>query len=770
MTSVLSKTGHRSYSISSIILLTLFIGVFFLSGSSSLIYEVAWTRALNVIFGVTLHAVSAVLASFMAGLALGSFLASRITDRVRRPLLLYGLIEIGIGLFGIFTLVAIRSLMPMYLWLFGVVSDYPTVIPIVRFIVACSIMLIPASLMGATLPLIVKACSLDLPKIGVNVSLLYAFNTAGAAVGTLVAGFVLIGSFGLQGSVYIAALINILAGLTAIALAMLSGDRFLNLQPGPDPVPVHGTPEHRPSRALTAAISISFGISGFCALAYEVVWFRVLELFLNGTVYAFSIMLFTFLLGIALGSLLISVFISRSWNWVILFTVLQALIGIEVFLSEYTVGKVPGLRDTIVAMPEIAPLFKDSNVLMALVCVLVLLPLTLLLGMTFPVAVQALNGGRSSGSGASVGGLNAANTLGAILGSLAGGLWLLPTMGSQSSLTLLGTVNLVVAGALFVYSTGTKMRPAWALPIILPGLLILPKLGPPDMLGEVLKNLFKGHEIIWYEEGLENTVSVQRRPDQYLYLYLNSRVEAYDAPDMVNYHRAIGHLPMLLHPDPRDVLVIGLGGGGTPGAMSTYRGSNIEIVELSPSMVRAAEFFKHVNHDLFRQENVHLRLDDGRNHLLLTGKRYDVITADVLHPNQAGSDNLYSREYFELVKGALKEDGIAVQWADSTHIIMYPLIARTFASVFPYVTLWYDSSLIIGSKQPLNISRDALQAHFGPTPSREEAITVGLRSADDLLRNYNGDAGVLREKIGGGPVITDDRPLTEYYESLPKPK
>jgi len=765
-----SKTDRGYYSISSITLLTLFIGVFFLSGASSLIYEVAWTRALNVIFGVTIHAIAAVLASFMAGLALGSYLAGTLADRVKRPLLLYGLIEIGIGLFGVSTLIAIKALMPMYLWLYGAVSDYPAIVPVLRFIVAWCIMLLPASLMGATLPLIVKACSLYLPRIGINVSLLYAFNTAGAAAGTLLAGFVLIGSFGLQGSVYIAASVNVIAGMAAIFLAILSGDRFLNPRQESAPDSMGGPLEYRPSRGLTAALSISFGISGFCALAYEVLWFRVLELFLNGTVYAFSIMLFTFLIGIALGSLLIALVISRNWNWVALFAALQALIGLEVFFSQYAIGKIPRVRDAIVAMPEFSTLFKDSNFVMALVCVLLLLPLTLLLGMTFPIVVQALTGGHSRGSGASVGGLNAANTLGAILGSLVGGLWLLPAMGSQNSLTLLGGVNLAVAGVLFVYSAGMRMRPIWALPVILPGLVLLPALGPQDMLGEVLKNLFKGHEIIWYEEGLENTVSIQRKPDKFLYLYLNSRVEAYDAPDMVNYHGAIGHLPMLLHPDPKDVLVIGLGGGATPGAISSHKDSNIEIVELSPSMVRAAEFFRHVNHDLFRQENVQLRLDDGRNHLLLTDKKYDVITADVLHPNQAGSDNLYSHEYFQLVKEALSDDGIAVQWADSTHIIMYPLIARTFASVFPYVTLWYDGSLIIGSKKQLNLSRDALQARIDATSGREEAKAVGLSSADDLLRNYNGDASALRQRIGDGPIITDDRPLTEYYESLPKPK
>lgn len=761
-----NRPGPGPRAIHAVLIFALFLAVYFVSGASALIYEVVWTRLLSLVFGVTLYAISAVLASFMAGLALGSVAAGRMADRVRSPLVCYAVLEVLIGVLGLASLIAIRELTPVYLWLYKASGDSQGLAHGLRFVLACAALLLPTAAMGATLPFIVRASLQLVPKVGENVSLLYATNTAGAAVGTMAAGFFLVGQLGFQESVFVAAGLNLAAGVFALLLAIVVAplQRRRQAAPADQAAPLEGAASPA-APAPTALVLVAMLISGFCALAYEVVWFRILDLFLNGTVYAFSTMLATFLVGLALGSALIRAVIGSAWNWVLVLGILQLLIGAQAIAAEFLVGGVPGFRDALAESPALAPLFGRPVVAMALASVAVLLPLAILLGMTFPVAAQALAGGRRT-IGELVGGLNASNTVGAIAGSLAGGFLLLPVLGSQSSLTALALVNVAVAGALFWVAAQRRPRLRLALPLL--GLALLPVGAAPNMVVDVYKGLFKGHELIWYEEGLENTVSIQRHQDGYNVMYLNNRSQAFDAPAMVAYHELIGHLPMLLHPGPKDALVIGMGGGATAGAVSRYKDTNVDVVELSPSVVRGATFFHHINNQLHNQSNVQLKVDDGRNYMLLTDKRYDVITADVIQAYHAGSGNLYSREYYELAKRVLRDDGVMVQWVSTALPVQHTLIVRTFMEVFPNVSFWYHGSLMIGSKQPQELTPERLQKRFDQPGVTENAKRMNLGSAADLLTQYSGDREAFRKNVGNGPVLTDNRPLTEYFRAVPQ--
>lgn len=750
--------------VASILLFTPLLGCFFLSGASALIYEVVWVRQLSLVFGVTLYAISAVLASFMAGLALGSVFAGMFADRIRWPAAFYALCELGIALAGVLSPLAIKQLTPYYVWLHETAGDGAP-IGVARFAAAFAIMLVPTTLMGATLPFMVKASLQLLSKVGYNVSLLYALNTGGAALGTLIAGFYLIGGLGFQGSVYVAAALNVIAGLLALAVAPLTQwagrvrDRPRETDVAQALPPVHATPGVAPFWILATA-----AVSGFCALAYEVIWFRVLDLFLNGTAYAFSIMLVTFLGGLAIGSALISLVMPQRWNWAFVLGFLEVLIGLEAMFSLYAVGEVPAWRDALTAAFPL-PGFSDRPVLsMTIVAALVLVPLTILLGMTFPVAAQAVAQGRQR-VGALVGGLNAANTVGAILGSLAGGLWIVPNLGGQRGLTVLAVINIAAGLALCWLALYRVPRLRWALPVA--GLALLYPTEAPRMMDGLLKSLFKGHEVIWYEEGLENTVSVQRHPQGYQIMYLNSRDQAFDAPGMVKYHQLLGQLPMLLHPNPKEVLVIGLGGGATPGAVSRYADASIDIVELSPSVVRAAEFFGHINNRVHHQPNVNLVVDDGRNYLLLSKKKYDVITADIIQAHHAGSGNLYSREYYELAKSALKDDGLMMQWVNPGQTTLYPMIVRTFLSVFPEATVWSFGTILVGSKHKQEYTLESLGSRMNHPGVREAAEPAGFTTPESVLGLYSADGEAFRRSVGDGPILTDDRPLTEYFRSAP---
>ncbi|MSQ10448.1 MAG: spermidine synthase [Dehalococcoidia bacterium] len=780
----------------------LFLLMFFGSGVSALMYEVVWTRSLALLFGVTLHAISAVLASFMAGMALGSFLVGRMADRVRWPLLYYGIMEIAIGLSAAASLTGIAAITPIYVQLHENIEGSEVLLSAVRFLMACGVMLVPTALMGATLPFMVRASLMHLSKVGENISLLYALNTAGAATGVLLAGFVMIGSYGLQTTVYTGTAINLTIGVIALVLALLTrrkseaqGAGHHQSLPVAEPEARAGLarrltdvlrrraavpnlrPMHLAGRGTAAAVLFGIAVSGFCALAYEVIWFRILDLFLNGTTYAFTVMLVTFLVGLAVGSALTRPIIGWRWNWTFVLALLQFAIGALALWALQLIPQLPVLRDELVAIPELAPLLGRPVFTMAVVVALALLPLSILLGMTFPVAAQALAHERGK-EGAHIGSLNASNTLGAIGGSLAGGLVLVPLIGSQSSMLMLAGINLALAVLLAAVALWHRKVLRLAAPALAVAFLLLAGNRPADIYPEMFANLFKGHTLLWYEEGIESTVSVQRHPEGYKVMYLNSREQAYDHPAPVQYHQLIAQLGMVLHPNPRDVLVIGLGGGATPGALSRFSDSHIDVVELSESVVHAAVAqFGAINNDVMNQPNVSLKVDDGRNHLLLSGKKYDVITADIIQAHHAGSGNLYSREYFSLVKSSLKEGGLFVQWVNPGLTQIYPLVVRTIADVFPGASLMYSGTLVVASTGPVTQEQvEAVARLRFAQPSVVDAVrdqayfrAPGLAevSAQGVSVNYHASLDRVVAGMPPGPMLTDDRPLTEYFRSIP---
>jgi spermidine synthase len=250
-------------------------------------------------------------------------------------------------------------------------------------------------------------------------------------------------------------------------------------------------------------------------------------------------------------------------------------------------------------------------------------------------------------------------------------------------------------------------------------------------------------------------------------LFVSGLHQANDSAGMVRLHRSIGLLPMALHAAPRSALVIGLGGGATAGAVSQHAGTSVQIVELSDSVRQAAAFFSHVTYDVLNRPNVRLRVDDGRNFLLLSGERFDVITADIIQPVHAGAGNLYSREYFRLVRNALEPRGLVLQWIGEREKSHYLLIMRTFLDVFPHATLWLGGQLMVGSLEPLTLDESAFTAKLADETTRAALAAVGLDSFAALRSWYTAGPQEMAAFVGPGAVLTDDLPLVEYHRSLP---
>jgi spermidine synthase len=252
-------------------------------------------------------------------------------------------------------------------------------------------------------------------------------------------------------------------------------------------------------------------------------------------------------------------------------------------------------------------------------------------------------------------------------------------------------------------------------------------------------------------------------------MYLDGLPQASTAPEVVALHRLIGALPVVLHEDPRHVLVIGLGGGVTAGSAAATEDARVHVVELSEEVIDGARFFERVNEGINRRRNVEFRVDDGRNYLLLTDRKFDVITADIIQPQHAGAGKVWSVEYWRLVRDALADDGIVLQWvgADRPEPV-YKMIVRSFLEVFPDATLWADGQLLVGTKQPLRLDRDALRAELAEPEFAAARARAGITSIDALLALYTAGPKQLQRFVGGGPLLTDDRPRIEYYRSLPK--
>ena len=356
------------------------------------------------------------------------------------------------------------------------------------------------------------------------------------------------------------------------------------------------------------------------------------------------------------------------------------------------------------------------------------------------------------------------NLSGSIVGSLAAGFVLLPALGSRTSLIAVSAVVLCSGLTLLAFTPASR-----GLRVVLGSVCSLLFIASTWLITDpfdlFLKLRYPSHTVLWREEGVQATVSINREPGGTLVMTLEGNHQADDAPAMIATHRLIGHLPMLIHPEGRQALVIGLGGGATAGAVALHKGVDVDVVELSEAVVRAAGFFAGVNHDVLRRPNVRLRVDDGRNYLLLTDRRYDVITADLILPIHAGSGNLYSAEYFTLVRRALDEDGIALQWVWGTEA-EYKTIMRTFLTVFPETTLWGGGSLMIGSKKPLELRRGDFEWKVAARP--EALHDAGFASFEELIGNYVAGPDEMRAFVGDGPVLTDDLPLVEYFLSLPR--
>lgn len=766
-------------------LLLLVAGLFFLSGTAGLVYQVLWMRSLSLFFGSDMYGVSIILGTFMGGLALGSFGGGWFAERTARPLLWYGLAELGVGFFAVGFSSLLGALDP---WLR---AAYPEAAGassfayhFVRVLLAVGALVIPTALMGTTLPLILRHVVRSRDALGRLGARFYAINTLGALFGTLTAGFVLIPYLGATKATWCAAAVNLIVGTGSTLLGLrarlpedvaaaplASSERVLAL----DPIPGVGA-EQRMRLARAAVLALA--VSGFGSFALEVVWTRILLISFSATVYSFASMLACFLFGIFLGSRLIARVVDRHENPVALFAALELGVALCVGVLCLAVNVVPDIFARLIA--AVAATLGDARqhtlVVSTLVASFALLVVpTTLLGATFSVALRAYttNVGRT---GSRTGNLYGANTLGGIAGSLTAGLFLIPTLGTAMSLALVA----VVFAAIGLYLTATQARvyggsflrsPQLAVGVVAVVLALASLAVPYRVRLNFNQQADSTGELVYHAEGVQNTIDVIRSKSGTTALIIGGNVEADDGYVQRRHFVLKGHLPLMLMEDPRSVLVVGLGMGITLQATARHPGlERIDVIELSPQILEAQSELARVNGDVVNHPIVNVRIDDGRVFMKLGAGTYDMITADPIHPKISRVGYLYTQEYYQSIRDRLTEDGVVCQWMPIYQISPDRLRSAvgTFLEVFPEATLWYveNHALLLAKKNGEPIDFALLSERFDAPNVRQDLESIDIRSPEALLAHLLMGPAELRAYVdasGGVPLNTDDFPYLEYF-------
>jgi len=764
--------------------------LFVLSGATSLVYEVLWLRQLILIFGSTQFATSTILSTFMGGLALGAFAAGRLlTGRQVSPLRIYGVLEIGIGLYALLVPTLLGALSPIYrvIWQAGASESF-LVLSLAKFAGIALILLPPTVLMGASLPVLARQVADDPDRIGGTVGLLYAINTLGAVLGTFIAGFVAIPGIGMQRTLWATATVNLLLGLAAILLAK----RFVPVTVATEAAEAEPRPAAAGGTRRVGLVLLAFGLSGFGALVLEVAWTRVLALVMGSSVYAFSLMLLAFLIGLAAGGAFFSWLLRRYTRLdpAMLLSVLLATAGILAYSTAFMFNSLPRLFAEIYFRWSPGP---DGWFLVQLLFgLLIMFPATFALGGIFPAVLQIHARSLEQVSG-SVGTVYASNTVGTIVGAAAAGFVLIPHLGVLSTVIVVAVLELSLGliVATMIVSRPAKTRAMLALPMAIVLLLMLtfnPNWDVRLMNSGVYMNLFdvnktkgwsefekmiyENNEVVYAAEGITATVFVADQPEyDNRYLSVNGKIEASTAADLET-QLMCAHLPLLLHDDPKEVLIVGLASGITVGAAAAHPVRTIRVVEIEEKMIQAARLFAQANNHALDDDRVSLSINDARNELEFSTADYDVIINEPSNPWMTVAANLFTEDFFRMARTRIRPGGIFAQWIQTYYLPPEDLrsIIAAFSDAFPHVMLFETMDgldlLILGADHPLKLDLDAIGARMQELDVRVDLARVDMRRPIDVLSLFRLGPAEVASLVDGAPRNTDDNARVEF--SAPK--
>ena len=732
--------------------LRLFIYVsFFLSGANGLIFEILFRRILHLSLGVSHYSVGTVLIIFMTGLGIGGMLFGRIADRPSRPLLMYGMLEAGIGLMTLLLIGLTDYLDFIYIFLirsFG--SSGGTGLPLKGLV--AGIMILPVTiLMGGTLPALGRAVSTH-QNTGRSVGLLYGINTLGGVAGTLGVTFFLVGKIGTRGTMLIFSCMSTAIGITAL---LIGRSASLGTE-GPEII-VNGREATGSNPLVRKMLLVALTAAGFVGLSTEVYWTRILAYVVGSHGFAFGIILASFLSGFGIGSLLSSRLADRTGHPHLWVGFAQVLIGVAVTAISLLLYGVRGLAGWLTMRTDGFGGFIFLQT--GLVFLLLFFP-AFLMGSLFPLVIGGTARGRRTGF--EIGRAYAFNTFGSIAGAGAACFILIGILGIGDSLKLSSLIS--IATGIFLFTAGRGKKGVWKLGIgcgaAAAAIVLFVPLQAP------LQKLMPGERLIFYRESNSATVSVREDAEGGRMLSINGLDEVPVDPSSLLTFRVLAHMPLFLHTDPKHVMVLSLGGAVTTSSVAVHDVERIDAVELCGPVVEAARYFEQWNRGVLDDPALNVIVKDGRNHLLLTESRYDIITADATHPWSADSWILYTREFYDLVLSRLSEGGLFCQWIPLHWLSNedFKCILRTLRSSFPSLSLWYTGSYIIvlGSRTEPVVDNARMKRLIAEPAVSFDLRSVGIESPLQLLSLYLMSNTRIDEFAGDGPFNTDDHPYLEH--------
>ena len=765
---------------------------FFLSGLAGLIYEVLWAKYLSLIFGHTTYAHTLVLSTFMAGLALGSLLLGRLSDRIENRLSLFAWIQIGIGFYCFFTPELFDFSKNIYIPLAKNSFLNPAGILIIKFIIGALIMLPPTVLMGGTLPILTRFMVKSLSTRGETVARLYYINSFGAVVGTLLAGFFLIYRLGFRLSITTAVFINLFVGLIALVVKMLYQKYILSQKYRQEEDTYEEKEEsadtrNSPSRIIKISLAGIF-LSGFVAMLYEVVWIRLLSTILGSSTYSFSLMLAAFISGITLGSFLISKFMPRTKDAFLYFGFCEILIGVSLIFSLPFYEKLPflflSLSKIFIRTPETFFLYATTKFFLSF---LVMFLPTVFLGATIPIVSKIVTR-KLRLLGGSIGGVFAFNTSGNILGALITGLVLIPLLGLKHTLELGIIINILLGLAVVFADKNFHSRYKISIAVICLFIftgykLIIPEWNKSSFMSQLFRqgaimldyaNLSKNikeRNILFYKDGHDCTVAVSEK-EGVISLSINGKIDASTGLDMATQILS-SQIPLILKPQAKDVLVVGLGSGVTCGSALLHPIESLDLLEISSSVVEANKYFKDANYNALNDNRLHLYVEDAKTFLQRTDSKYDLIISEPSNPWMSGIASLFSTEYFNDCRARLNDDGLMVQWVQAYESSdeIFEIVLQTFAQVFKEVTVWnigvYDI-LLIGSRHKLNIDLANSEHRLAFEPVKKDLARINIYDLFSLLNLQLASNESVRNltNTGANLLNSDFFPIVEYMAPI----
>ena len=772
------------------LLLVLFVG----SGSAALIYEIVWFQLLELVIGSSAVSLAVLLGTYMGGMCLGSIALPRLVSAKQHPLRVYAMLELGIALAGIAVLLVVPWVGRVYVA--GVGHGMGSIL--LRAVVCGVCLLPPTMLMGATLPAIARW--VETTPRGISwLGFLYGGNIAGAVLGCLVAGFYLLRVRDMATATYAAMAINAIVALIGLGLAAVTPyiSEISNHLSASPPACAGVTADRRQAEKSeirdagmapgTWAVYVTIALSGMAALGAEVIWTRVLSLLLGATVYTFSIILAVFLVGLGIGSSAGAI-LARGHRPRVSLAACQAMLCVAIAWAAYAISKSlphwpidPSLSSK--------PWYTFHLDLMR--SAWAVLPAALLWGASFPLALAGV-AVVGQDPGRMVGSVYAANTIGAIFGAIGFSMLVIPAWGAQQAQRFLIALSGAAALAAIYAVVGLPKRRmpwltsaasavaavmalavflAWGVPKVPHGLVAY---------GRYVATYRDMPSFLYVGEGMNASVAVTDTGDGVRNFHVSGKIEASSEPQDMRLQRMLGHIPALVHPRPRSVLVVGCGSGVTAGSFTVHPTvERIVICEIEPLIPRiAAKYFSEENHGVIEDPRVEVVYDDARHYILTTRETFDVITSDPIHPWVKGSATLYTQEYFDLVKRHLNPGGVVTQWVplyESSQAVVKTEIA-TFFKVFPQGTVWsndikgegYDI-VLLGQAAATTIDVDAMQDRLD-RPDHASVVQsladVEFYSAVDMLATYAGQGPDLRPWLKDAAINRDRNLRLQYLAGM----